>query len=144
MYISVCICVYIYIYTHTHVYIIHLYTVCVHLYTQILTHVIGLPNIILYFSTNIFFCQYLIALRFLPCGSVTNSSASINLGPLWEKLIVAKPMKHLHIISKIYQMNWSFHLICCSVKINLSIILPFRSTSRSSNDLWPAGFNWNW
>jgi len=88
-------------YIYIHVYIIHVYTVYVHLYTQIPIHVIGLPNIILYSSTNIFFCQYLIAVRFLPCDSVTNSSASINWGPLWEKLIVAQPMKQIHVISKI-------------------------------------------
>jgi hypothetical protein len=55
MCISVCISTYISI----HVYIIHVYTVYV--YTKIRIYVIGLRNVIVYFSTNIFFCWYLTA-----------------------------------------------------------------------------------
>jgi len=107
---------------YIHVFIIHVYTVYVHVYTQILTCIIGLPNIILYSSTNIFFCQYLIAPRFLPCGSVTNSSASINLGPLWEKLIVAQPMKQIQVISKI-SSKWIDYSFLYAVPLRLIWIL---------------------
>jgi hypothetical protein len=81
------------------------YYMCICIYTNsyiyIYIYIIGVPSVIVYSSTNIFVCQYLIALYILPRGFITNSSASINWGPLWEKLIFAQLMKQIHVISKI-------------------------------------------
>ena len=106
---------------HTYVYYTCTYCLCTFIYI-ILIHVIGLPNTILCSSTNIFFCQYLIDLRFLPCGSVTNSSASINWGPLWEKLIVTQPMKQIHVISEI-SSKWTDYFFLYAVPLRLIWIL---------------------
>jgi hypothetical protein len=123
MSISVCIriCIYIYIYICTRVYYICIYTnsyICIHMYI----YIIGLPNIIVCSSTNIFVCQYLIALHFLPCGSVINSFASINWGPLWEKLIVARPIKQIRVVSKI-SSKWTDYSFLYAVPLRLILIL---------------------